>query len=86
VLSFEHTVMNEHGLHTRPAADFVKACKGYEAKISVTNKGRSGSGKSLMKVVSLGICHGDTITVEIEGSDAPQVHAELPRFLAELKG
>ena len=37
------------GLHTRPAAEFVKAAKQFASDITVTSGGKSASAKSLYK-------------------------------------
>ena len=44
----------ENGLHTRPAAQFVKEAKGFDADITVTSNGKSASAKSLFKLQTLG--------------------------------
>ena len=36
------------GLHTRPAAEFVKAAKGFVSDITVTSSGKSASAKAYL--------------------------------------
>lgn len=56
-------------LHTRPAAEFVKAAKGFASDITVTSGGKSASAKSLFKLQTLGLTQGTTITISADGED-----------------
>lgn len=57
----EVTITAPNGLHTRPAAQFVKEAKGFTSEITVTSNGKSASAKSLFKLQTLGLtryrCH-----------------------------
>lgn len=57
------------GLHTRPAAEFVKAAKGFVSDITVTSSGKTASAKSLFKLQTLGLTQGTNITITAEGED-----------------
>ena len=59
----------EDGLHTRPAALLVKACKAFSSTIVIENNGIKVSAKDLMKLMSAGIDRGDVITLIVEGDD-----------------
>ncbi|MFO6285370.1 HPr family phosphocarrier protein, partial [Pseudomonas aeruginosa] len=52
---FQHEVTSTapNGLHTRPAAQFVKEAKGFTSEITVTSNGKSASAKSLFKLQTL---------------------------------
>ena len=43
-----------NGLHTRPAAQFVKEAKAFASDVTVTSGGKSASAKSLFKLQTLG--------------------------------
>lgn len=79
-------VINENGLHTRPGAVFVKACKAFNSNITVENKGRSANAKSLMKLMSAGIVKDDVITLTIEGDDEVAAMEKLKVVLETLEG
>lgn len=51
----EVTITAPNGLHTRPAAQFVKEAKGFTSEITVTSNGKSASAKSLFKLQTLGL-------------------------------
>lgn len=54
----EVTITAPNGLHTRPAAQFVKEAKGFTSEITVTSNGKSASAKSLFKLQTLGLTQG----------------------------
>ncbi|WJV55469.1 fused PTS fructose transporter subunit IIA/HPr protein [Prodigiosinella aquatilis] len=69
----EFTVRNEHGLHARPGAMLVNVIKQFSSEITVTNldgSGKPANGRSLMKVVALGVKSGHHLRFTASGSDA----------------
>lgn len=75
----------ENGLHTRPAALFVKAAKEFESEITVTANGKSASAKSLFKLQTLGIKQGTEIQISAEGADEIAAIEHLIKILPELE-
>ncbi|WPD76372.1 fused PTS fructose transporter subunit IIA/HPr protein [Dickeya fangzhongdai] len=72
-LAAEFTVRNEHGLHARPGAMLVNVIKQFSSEITVTNldgTGKPANGRSLMKVVALGVKSGHRLRFTANGSDA----------------
>jgi phosphotransferase system HPr (HPr) family protein len=74
-------VLQETGLHARPAADFVSAANQYDAVIQVRNL-TTGSdwvdAKSILSLLLLGAEKGHQIEITAAGSDAePAVQALL---------
>lgn len=65
----ELTIMNELGLHARPATQIVTLVNRFESDITLTFRGISVDMKSIMGVLSLGITKGSTILVRAEGPD-----------------
>ena len=79
----ELAVEHEHGLHLRPAADFVRLAARYRADVRVANLSRGGreaSARSLLAVTALGVNRGHTIRLSATGEDA----ADAVRALSEL--
>ena len=62
-------VQNPHGLHARPATEFVQIAQTFQADITLEKDGKSGNGKSLIGVMSLGISQGAEITLLADGTD-----------------
>lgn len=73
VLSAEFVVRNEHGLHARPGTMLVNTIKQFNSDITVTNldgSGKPANGRSLMKVVALGVKKGHRLRFTAQGEDA----------------
>ncbi|OQX29895.1 MAG: hypothetical protein B0D92_01305 [Spirochaeta sp. LUC14_002_19_P3] len=70
-------VGNEEGLHTRPANKFVKIVKEGQSEVSLSKNGVEAPGKSLLKIMKLGIVQGDKITVRCDGPDENEVMASI---------
>lgn len=74
-----------NGLHTRPAAQFVKEAKGFISDITVTSNGKSASAKSLFKLQTLGLTQGTVVTISAEGEDEQKAVEHLVKLMAELE-
>ena len=67
---FKHIINDPMGLHARPAGMLVKAAKAYaDTTITVTKNGTTAKASQLMKLMSLGVKQGDTVTVVAEGAN-----------------
>jgi len=62
-------VTNEEGLHTRPANSFVKEVKKFASEIHLAKGDVEVPGKSLLKIMKLGIVKGDVVSLRCSGSD-----------------
>ena len=67
--SKEVVVLNQVGLHARPATFFIQKANEYKSSIWVENQERKVNAKSLLGVLSLGITRGTTITIMADGAD-----------------
>ncbi|CAH7409304.1 phosphocarrier protein HPr [Vibrio chagasii] len=74
----------ENGLHTRPAAQFVKEAKGFDADIKVTSNGKSASAKSLFKLQTLGLVKGTKVTISAEGAQEKEAVEHLVALMDNL--
>ncbi len=63
-------IANKHGLHARPAAEFVKLANQYDAEVWVRKSDIEVSGKSIMGVMMLAAECGSMIHIRAEGDDA----------------
>ncbi|ERK11054.1 Fructose-specific phosphocarrier protein HPr [Pantoea sp. AS-PWVM4] len=75
MLTAEYTIRNEHGLHARPGTALVSVIKQFNSDITVTNldgSGKPANGRSLMKVVALGVKKGHRLRFTASGEDAQQ--------------
>ena len=58
------------GFHARPAAIVVGIFAKASSTVSITAKGKTVDGKSILQVLSLGVKGGDEVSIAIEGEDA----------------
>ncbi len=72
-----------NGLHTRPAAQFVKEAKAFASDVTVTSGGKSASAK--FKLQTLGLTQGTVITISAEGEDEQQAVEHLVALIPTLE-
>ncbi|HBO25000.1 MULTISPECIES: phosphocarrier protein Hpr [unclassified Providencia] len=81
----EVTITAPNGLHTRPAAQFVKEAKAFTSDISLISNGKSASAKSLFKLQTLGLTQGTVVTISAEGEDEKEAVEFLVKLMGELE-
>ena len=89
VLSEEFVIRNEHGLHARPGTMLVNTIKQFSSDITVTNldgSGKPANGRSLMKVVALGVKKGHRLRFTAQGDDARQALDAIGEAIASGLG
>ncbi|SDA15519.1 phosphocarrier protein [Ruminococcus sp. YE71] len=71
-------VLNDEGLHMRPAGVFSKAAQSYkDCEITLVYNGKRTNAKSVMAVMMAGIDCGARPTLEVSGENEQQVLDEL---------
>lgn len=63
------TIVNELGLHARPAAQFVRTASQFTSSIELLRDGSAVNGKSIMGVMMLAAEHGAVVVVRADGPD-----------------
>lgn len=79
-------VVNESGIHARPAAAVVNFVKNYKGTVEVSNNGKKGNLKSIISIMSLGMKKGSDITLFVEGENEETFIEELADFITKLEG
>ena len=77
------TIVNQDGLHARPAARIVRLANNFDAEIELSKDGVEVNGKSIMGVMMLAAEFGSSITIRANGPDAEQAVAALAALVAE---
>lgn len=77
---FNYTITDEIGIHARPAGMLVKEAGNFPAKITITCNGKSADAKRLMALMTLGVKHGDIVTVQVEGEQEEETMAAMEHF------
>lgn len=75
------TVIDEAGIHARPASVLVSTANKFQADIFLTHNGKDVNLKSILGVMSLGIGSGETFAIRAEGADANDALVELENTL-----
>lgn len=65
-------ILNEKGLHTRPATELVKCAASYKAQITLHYQDLSVNAKSLLGILMLAAARGARIRIDAEGEDAEE--------------
>jgi len=81
IVSREMAVLNQYGIHARPAAMFVKTASKYEAEVTVEKDKIRVSGKSIMGLMTMEASCGTKIKITAEGADADQAVDELQKLV-----
>ncbi|CAL4318475.1 Phosphocarrier protein HPr [Buchnera aphidicola (Eriosoma grossulariae)] len=79
------TILSPHGLHIRPAAQFVKEAKNFHSEINIEANGKTVNAKSLFKLQTLGLTQGSQIILSAEGKDEKIAVEHLEKLLSILK-
>lgn len=75
-------IVNELGLHARPAAAFVKVAGRFTAEVTVSRDDMVVNGKSIMGVMTLAAEPGSELTIRAEGDDAQAAVDSLVNLVA----
>lgn len=76
-------VLNEAGLHARPAVLFVDLASKFQAEILVEKGGNVYNAKSIISILSAGIGQGEKINLVIEGDDEDIADNALQVFFSK---
>ena len=82
----EITVVNQLGIHARPAAAFVKLANKFQSDITVEKDGERVNGKSIMGLLMLGAAQGSKLRVTAKGRDAETAIREIEELFARKFG
>lgn len=63
-------ILNETGLHARPASQLVQTAIKFESDINIEFSGTTSNAKSIMSIMGLGLKKDDEINIVANGSDA----------------
>ncbi|WP_428909715.1 phosphocarrier protein HPr [Niallia sp. Krafla_26] len=79
----QFTVIDEMGLHARPATLLVHEATQFSSDIKLEYNGKSVNLKSIMGVMSLGVGHGAEIKISAEGEDEQEALSSLTTKLSQ---
>jgi len=73
-------IVNDKGLHTRPATELVKCAQIFKSQIYLRFEGLSVNAKSLLGILMLAAGRGAKINIEAEGQDAEEAVNAIVRL------
>jgi phosphocarrier protein len=77
------TIIEESGIHARPATLLVQAVSNFNSEVSLEYNGKRINLKSIMGVMSLGIAKGAEIKVVASGSDENEAIAAVTETITK---
>jgi phosphocarrier protein len=80
----EIEILNQYGIHARPAAMIVKIANRFQSELHFEKDGSRVSGKSIMGLMTLEASRGTRLKLIADGPDAEQVLDEI-EMLADRK-
>ena len=82
MLSRDVKIVNEVGLHARPATFFIQKANTFKSSIWIEKEDRRVNAKSLLGVLSMGIVKGTVITLIADGDDEAEAIDGLEKLIA----
>ncbi len=79
-------LLNRHGLHARPAAEFVKLANQFQASIRICKDGQAVNGKSIIEILLLAAEHGSELVLSADGQDAERALEHLETLIRNRFG
>ena len=83
--SREITIMNELGLHARPAAEFVRRANAFRSDIWLVTENGRFSALSLIDVMRANLDRGAVATLEAHGTDAEEALDRLAKLVSGFR-
>jgi len=74
-------IINDVGLHARPATIFVRTSNQFESEIHVKYGAKEANAKSILQVLSLGVEKDGEIDLVIDGEDEMKALTELSALI-----
>jgi phosphocarrier protein HPr len=81
----EVKILNELGLHARPAAEFVRAANAFRSEIWLIKGQERFSAISIIEVLRADLVCGDTATIEANGPDSDKAVTRLAKLVGEFR-
>lgn len=79
------TIRNSMDMEMRPIAQLVQEASQYKSRIFIEMNDKKINAKSIMGMMSLELCTGESLTVEAEGEDEEQAVNGVEAFLVANK-
>ncbi len=81
----EVEILNELGLHARPASEFVRAVHSFQCEVVIHKGDETFSAASILEVLMANLDCGSKMTIEATGPDAEAALDRLAQLLVEFR-
>jgi phosphocarrier protein HPr len=81
----EIEIVNDTGLHARPASDLTILCQKFKSEITIMTDDMEVNPKSIISILSAGIKKGTVITLNVSGDDEQTAGSMISNFISNLK-
>jgi phosphocarrier protein len=81
VIERQATIVNQEGLHARPAAQIVRLATTFDADVELSKDGMDVNGKSIMGVMMLAAECGSDLRIRATGPDAERAVEALAALI-----
>jgi len=82
----EFLIQNDIGIHSRPAAAFVRVSNKFKSDISVVYGDKWADGKSILGLLILEVLTGTSIVVKVAGEDAEEAADAIEELINDQEG
>ena len=79
-------ILNETGLHARPASQLVQVASKYASDVSIEFNGNRTDAKSIIGLMGLGLKKDDEINVVADGHDAAEAVDAIANLIDQKFG
>jgi len=84
VQKFTYTILEDFGIHARPAGLLVKLAKSFpDTTVTITNAGITVKATQIIKLMNMGVTLGDVVTVTATGAAEKEAIAAFQTFFEE---
>jgi len=81
MVSKEVKIINELGIHARPATKLVRIASSGKSQVSLIKDNQRANAQSILGVMLLEAISGSSIIIEVEGEDEEMVLEKLVRLI-----
>lgn len=74
------TIINNAGLHTRPAATIVKIASKFQSEFFIFKDGLNINGKSIIGVMTLAAAKGSELKLSFDGEDEKEMSEAIVEY------
>ena len=79
-------ILNEQGLHARPASTFVKTASKFKSNVTIVHGTEIANAKSIINIMSLGLKKDEEIKIITEGIDEKEAMDALVNIVESKFG